>query len=50
MFKIFENKVDVQLDSKIKQHRTDKAVGYYDPSYFQEMDIVHKIKFEPTES
>ena len=42
MFKIFKNEVEVQLDSKIKRLRTDKGGEYYNPSYFQEMGIVHE--------
>ena len=42
MFKIFKNEVEVQLDSKIKRLRTDKGGECYNPSYFQEIGIVHE--------
>ena len=42
MFKIFKNKLELQLDSKIKCLRIDKGGEYFNPHYFQEMGIVHE--------
>ena len=41
-FKIYKNKVEIQIGSKLKRLRTSKGGEYYDPNYFNSMGIIHE--------
>ena len=41
-FKIYKNKVEIQIGCEVKRLRTHKGGEYYDPSYFQSLGIIHK--------
>ena len=41
-FKIYKNEVELQLNDKVKQFRTDRVGEDHDPSYFQSLGIIHE--------
>ena len=48
-FKIYKNKVEIQIGSNLKRLRTDKGGEYYDFLNFQSMGIIHErtVEYEP---
>ena len=45
-FKVFKNEVKLKFNGKLKRLRTDKEREYYNPHYFQSMEIIHEITID----